>query len=45
LGKLGKHKRGVGCLYIKTLEDVDVAFLKKIIVKAVKLLEKEKAKG
>ncbi len=45
LGKLGKHKRGVGCLYIKNLNDVDIKFLKKTIVKAVKLLEKEKPKS
>jgi hypothetical protein len=30
LAKLGKHKAGQGCLYIKKLEDVDRAVLKKI---------------
>lgn len=29
--KLGKHKLGKGCLYIKNLEDVDIAILIKII--------------
>jgi Domain of unknown function (DU1801) len=31
LKKLGKHKTGKGCLYINTLEEVDVAVLKEII--------------
>lgn len=31
LEKLGKHKTGVGCLYINKLEDVDLKILKKII--------------
>ena len=31
LKKLGKHKTGVGCLYINKLEDVDVKVLEKII--------------
>ena len=36
LNKLGKHKTGVGCLYINKLEDVDVKVLEKMIVAAVK---------
>jgi Domain of unknown function (DU1801) len=36
LGKLGKHKTGKGCLYIKRLGDVDGAVLKKIIREAAK---------
>jgi hypothetical protein len=36
LTKLGKHKTGVGCLYINKLEDVDVKVLEKMIVAAVK---------
>lgn len=28
---LGKHKRGVGCLYIKKLEDVDLSVLEQMI--------------
>ena len=36
LKKLGKHKTGVGCLYINKLEDVDVQVLEKIIITAAK---------
>jgi len=31
LKKLGKHKTGVGCLYINKLEDVDLNILKEMI--------------
>jgi hypothetical protein len=31
LKKLGKHKTGVGCLYINKLEDIDVKVLKGLI--------------
>ena len=31
LKKLGKHKTGVGCLYIHKLEDVDLKVLKEMI--------------
>lgn len=34
LGKLGKHKTGVGCLYINKLADVDVKVLEKLIAAA-----------
>ena len=36
LNKLGKHKTGVGCLYINKLEDVDIKILEKMITAAVK---------
>ena len=36
LKKLGKHKTGVGCLYINKLEDVDIKVLENIITAAVK---------
>ena len=36
LKKLGKHKTGVGCLYINKLEDIDMAILKDMISRAVK---------
>ncbi|MGA9120963.1 MAG: DUF1801 domain-containing protein [Bacteroidota bacterium] len=36
LGKLGKYKRGKGCLYIKSLSDVNTEVLKKIFVKSFK---------
>ncbi len=31
LGKLGKHKRGKGCLYITRLADVDVTILEQLV--------------
>ncbi|MEP7234876.1 MAG: DUF1801 domain-containing protein, partial [Ignavibacteriota bacterium] len=31
LEKLGKHKAGVGCLYINKLEDIDIKVLKILI--------------
>lgn len=34
LAKLGKHKTGVGCLYINKLEDVDMSVLKELVTKA-----------
>jgi len=34
--KLGKHKAGMGCLYINKLEDVDIKILEKMIVATVK---------
>lgn len=34
--KLGKYSLGKGCLYIKSLEDVDRKILKEIITKSVK---------
>ena len=36
LKKLGKHKTGVGCLYINKLEDVDLKVLKGIIETSLK---------
>jgi len=36
LEKLGKHKTGVGCLYINRLSDVDIKVLEAIINKAAK---------
>lgn len=34
LEKLGKHKRGGGCLYINNLSDVDASILEKLIEKS-----------
>lgn len=34
--KLGKHKAGVGCLYINKLDDVDVKVLEQLIEVALK---------
>lgn len=36
LKKLGKHKTGKGCLYIQSLEDVDVTVLDQIIRNSIK---------
>ena len=36
LNKLGKYKRGVGCLYVKKLEDIDVKVLEKMIKETIK---------
>jgi hypothetical protein len=40
LRKLGRHKTGKGCLYIKRLEDVDVAVLEKVIRESVRQASK-----
>lgn len=34
LKKLGKHKTGKGCLYIRALDDIDTAVLKKLLAAA-----------
>lgn len=36
LAKLGKHKTGVGCLYLKALEDVDPKVLKQLVTRTTK---------
>jgi hypothetical protein len=36
LKKLGKHKTGVGCLYVNTLDDIDLMVLKSMIVTSLK---------
>jgi len=40
LKKLGKHKTGGGCLYIKKLKDVDTKILKELIQQSVKAAAK-----
>lgn len=35
LKKLGKHKTGVGCLYINKLEDIDVKVLENLISESI----------
>jgi hypothetical protein len=40
LKKLGKHKTGKSCLYINTLDDVDLPTLKKLIAESVKHMRK-----
>jgi len=41
LSMLGKHQHGVGCLYIKTLKDVELTELKKIVEAAVKMAKEK----
>ena len=41
LQKLGKHKTGGGCLYIKTLKDVDIKVLKELIQRSVEAAPKK----
>ena len=36
LKKLGKHKTGAGCLYIKKLDDIDLKVLEEMMVATVK---------
>lgn len=38
MSKLGKHKTGKGCLYIKQLADVDMKVLEQLIERSVKSL-------
>ncbi len=39
--KLGKHKTGKSCLYIKHLDDIDEAILRKLIDGSVKYMRKK----
>jgi hypothetical protein len=41
LQKLGKHKAGKGCLYIKTLQDLDMKVLEQLIDISVSALKKK----
>jgi len=36
LGKLGKHKTGVGCLYVNKLDDVDRKILRQLVMHSVR---------
>jgi hypothetical protein len=45
LGRLGKHKTGVSCLYIKTLDDVDLPTLKTLVRLSVKHMKTRKPYG
>lgn len=40
--KLGKYKTGKSCLYLKSLDDVDIKVLKKLIMESVKYMSKKK---
>ena len=41
LDKLGKHKMGKGCLYIRTLADVDLGVLEKLVRTSVAAHKKQ----
>jgi hypothetical protein len=43
LSKLGEYKTGKGCLYIKSLSDVNVEVLKKLFAKAFKEAQRKSA--
>lgn len=43
--RLGKHKTGKSCLYIKSLADVDRKVLKQLIDKSVKKMSAQRIKG
>jgi hypothetical protein len=45
LDRLGKHKAGKGCLYLKGLEGVDLSVLKEIIEKSVKAKSPDRVNG
>ncbi len=44
MAKLGKHKTGKSCLYIKKLADVDQDVLRKLIDGAVKAMEPQRVR-
>jgi hypothetical protein len=39
LQQLGKHRSGVGCVYIKKLQDINIEVLAKLITTSVKYLQ------
>ena len=45
LARLGKHQTGKGCLYIKSLADVNEAVLKRILTKSFKAAQRKKRQG
>jgi len=42
MGKLGKHKTGKSCLYIKRLADVDLTVLEQLVSESVKHMKKKR---
>ena len=42
LAKLGKHKTGKSCLYVKKLEDLDLDVLKKLVLESVEFMKNKK---
>jgi Domain of unknown function (DU1801) len=45
LARLGRHKRGVGCLYITKLDDIDRAVLRKLITQTAASPRTSRARG
>jgi len=41
LKKLGKHKTGKGCLYVKKLDDIDIDILESLIKQSVDYMKKK----
>lgn len=41
LSRLGKHRLGKGCLYIKRLSDIDLDVLEEVIVETVRIVRTE----
>lgn len=41
MAKLGKHKTGKSCLYLKSLQDVDEDILQRLITDSVKEMRKK----
>lgn len=44
MGKLGKHKIGKSCLYLKTLADVDLDVLRELIQRSVMAMEPQRVR-
>ncbi len=42
LKKLGKFKKGIACLYVKKLEDIDIKVLRELIAESVKYIKNKK---
>jgi hypothetical protein len=40
LQQFGKHRAGAGCIYVKKLQDIDIAVLKKMIKASVESIRK-----
>lgn len=45
LKKLGKHTKSVSCLYVKSLEGVDMAALKRLVERSVAEMRKREARA
>ena len=43
MAKLGKHKTGKSCLYIKKLEDVDLGVLKQLLIRSTEKMSAKHA--